>query len=445
MKLRNFKTVVAAGALSLIMMEGQAQQTKQISLKEAIDLSVAHSPNLKLSEAKISEASAALRIARDNRLPEASVSGSHIRLNSPNVKMKSANPNPGSGTSQAEPIKINSATYGLLNVSLPVYSGGKIQYGIESSRYLAEAARLDAINDRDAIMMNTINAFSNLYKAKAAVKVVRENLEGNKERVRQFTNLEKNGLLPRNDLLKANLQESNTALTLAEAENNLKLANVNMVIMLGLPDSVVLEPVITGWNTGQVKSIEDYLQLATQNRKDVEAAGLRSKAASTGVKAAKANYYPSLAVSGGYIAANAPHFLTITNAANIGVGLSYSISSLWKNAAVVDQAKSRQLEVAANVTMLADGIRMEVNQAYYNYTLSLQKIETYRTAVTQAEENYRITKNKYDNALMSTTDLLDADVAQLQAKLNIAFAEADASEAYSKLLHSTGLISAEKP
>ncbi|HTE27106.1 TolC family protein [Flavitalea sp.] len=440
MKLRNFKTVMAAGVLSLILMRGEAQQTKQLALKEAIGLSIAHSPDLKLSEAKISEASAALRIARDNRLPEASLSGSHIRLNSPNVDLKTANTNSGSGGTQAQPIKINSATYGLLNVSLPLYAGGKIQYGIESSRYLAEAARLDAINDREGIMLNTINAFSNLYKAKAAVNVVRENLEGNKERVRQFTNLEKNGLLPRNDLLKANLQESNTSLTLAEAENNLKLANANMIIMLGLPDTVVLEPVINGWNTGQVKSIEDYLQLATQNRKDVAASGLRSKAASTGVKVAKANYYPSLALTGGYIAANVPHFLTITNAANVGVGLSYSLSSLWKNAAVVDQAKSRQLQVEASAIMLADGIRMEVNQAYYNYTLSLQKIETYQSAVTQAEENYRITKNKYDNALMTTTDLLDADVAQLQAKLNFAFAEADASAAYSKLLQATGTL-----
>jgi outer membrane protein len=444
MKLRNLKSLAAATLFSIIMVKGNAQQTTQLTLKEAIDLSISHSPDLKLSEAKIGEASAALRIARDNRLPDASISGAHLRLNSPIVDLKSANTNSGSGATPAEPPSVNSATYGLLNVSVPIYAGGKIQYGIESSRFLAEAARLDAINDREAIMLNTINAFSNLYKAKAAVKVVKESLEGSKERVRQFTNLEKNGLLPRNDLLKSNLQESHTSLTLAEAENNLKLANANMNIMLGLPDTVVLEPVITGWSTTQVKSIEDYLQLATLNRKDVEALSLRSKAAGTGVKAAKANYYPSVKMTGGYIASSVPHFVTITNAVNIGVGLSYSISSLWKNAAVVDEAKSRQLQVEANAVRLADGIRMEVNEAYYNYTLSLRKIETYRTAVSQAEENYRITKNKYDNALMTTTELLDADIAQLQAKLNFAFAEADASAAYSKLLHATGLLSTDK-
>jgi outer membrane protein len=444
MKLRTFKTTLVFFTSVLLSGIGLAQEKRKLTLKEAIDLSIAHSPNLKLSEAKIQEANAALKIARENRLPEASVSGSHIRLNSPNVDLKTSSANSGgnggSGGSQTESIKVNSATYGILNVSLPLYAGSKIRYGIESSRYLAEAAKLDAVNDREDIMLNTINAFANLYKANAAVKVVRENLQGNRERVRQFANLEKNGLLARNDLLKANLQESSTSVTLLEAENNLRLANANMNIMLGLDDSVSLEPVITGWATENNRSIEDYLQLATQNRKDVEALNLRSKAAGTGVKLAKANYYPSLALTGGYIAARVPHLLTITNAANIGVGLSYSLSSLWKNNAVVDEAKSRQLQVEANAQMLADAIRMQVNQAYYDYTLSLQKIETYRTAVAQAEENYRITKNKYDNALLTTTDLLDADVAQLQARLNFAFAEADASAAYSRLLQTAGLL-----
>jgi len=444
MKSRQIKTTLVFAMMFFLFTFVQAQEKKRLTLQDAIVLSISHSPNLKLSEAKIAEANAALRIARDNRLPEAKVTGSHIRLNSPNIDLKTNTSSNGNGNTSGTP-EVKSATYGILNVSLPLYAGNKIRYGIESSRYLAEAVKLDAIADRDAIMLNTINAFANLYKANAAVRVVRENVEGNQERVRQFTNLEKNGLLARNDLLKAKLQESNTALTLYEAENNLKLANANMNIMLGLGDSTILEPITDSWSTGEKdKSIEDYLQMAIQHRKDVEALNLRNKAAKTDINIAKAAYYPSLSLTGGYIAANVPHLLTVTNAANVGVGVSYSISSLWKNHAAVDEAKARQMQIEANAGSLADGVKMEVNQAYYDYTLSLQKIITYRSAVEQAEENYRITKNKYDNALVNTTDLLDADVAQLQAKLNFVFAEADASAAYSRLLHTAGLLARDK-
>ena len=64
----------------------------------------------------------------------------------------------------------------------------------------------------------------------------------------------------------------------------------------------------------------------------------------------------------------------------------------------------------------------------------------YAKAVDQAVENYKITKNKYDNSLATTTDLLDADVARLQAKLNYTLSKTDAIVAYNKLQQTAGLL-----
>ena len=52
-----------------------------------------------------------------------------------------------------------------------------------------------------------------------------------------------------------------------------------------------------------------------------------------------------------------------------------------------------------------------------------------------------ITKNKYDNSLVTLTDLLEADVSLLQSKLNISFGKADAVLAYNKLLQTSGSLS----
>ena len=153
--------------------------------------------------------------------------------------------------------------------------------------------------------------------------------------------------------------------------------------------------------------------------------------------------YPSIGLTGGYIAASVPNLLTVYNAVNIGVGVKYSLSSLWKNKSKVEQAKARETQIAANEGILNDNIRYQVNQTYQAYLLSQKKIEVYRKAIAQAEENYKIVKNKYDNALANTTDLLDADVAQLQAKLNYAFSKSDASVAYYKLLQTAGLLQSE--
>ena len=51
----------------------------------------------------------------------------------------------------------------------------------------------------------------------------------------------------------------------------------------------------------------------------------------------------------------------------------------------------------------------------------------YEKSILQATENFRITKNKYDNNLVTITDLLEADVSLLQAKLNLSLCLIDNS------------------
>ncbi len=439
-----FTTIGILAVLTSSTLSLSAQQATKLTIPQAVDLGLKNSKNLKASAARINEAEAALKGAKENRLPDGSVSGSYIRLNSPDVDLKVKMNSGGNGSPAEQQGKVTSAVYGIVNLSLPIYAGGKIKYGIESARYLAEASRLDEKSDKEAVVLNIINAFENLYKAKAAVELVKENLGGATERVKQFTSLERNGVIPRNDLLKAELQVSNIEVSLMDAENNWKLANINMNLMLGLPETTSIDPDIS-WNTNpeKLEPVETLISKAMEQRKDLSAIGLRKKAAGSDAHAVKSEMYPSLALTGGYIAADVPNLLTVVNAMNVGVGVKYSISSLWKTNSKYQQAKSRQVETEAKESALADQIKYEVHDAYLGYLLALKKIDSYNKAVGQAAENYKIVKNKYDNTLATTTDLLDADIARLQTKLNHAFSKADAAAAYSKLLRVCGQLDNE--
>ncbi|MGN6194680.1 MAG: TolC family protein [Ginsengibacter sp.] len=432
--------------LNLFPLFAKTQDVKTLTLQQSIDLSLQNSHLLKASLAKNDEAAAVLRQAMDNRLPNASVSGTYMKLANPTIALKTKAFGGGggadtTGNKTAFP-KVNQAMYGIVNLSLPIYAGGKIKYGIESAKYLKEAATLDAENDKEAVILNTINAYVNLYKAAVTVNVVKENLNQSIQQDSVFSRLEQNGLLARNDLLKSELQTSNIELSLLDAQNNLKTATVNMNLMIGYPESTILQTDSTGFDTTiSVKTIDEYEQLALQNRKDVQALSFRRKAASTGISLAKADLYPTIALTGGYIAADIPKLLTITNAVNIGAGIQYNIASLWKAKEKIAQAKSREKEIMENEAQLSDAVRLQVNRDFENVLLSQKKTEVYKKAVIQAEENYRITKNKYNNALVNTTELLDANVALLQSKINLAVAKADVLLAYSKLLETTGILS----
>src|SRR6187200_2372911 len=430
---------------SLFSLQMAAQEKKTLSLNDAIDLGLQNSKLLKVNQAKIEEATAAAKEAVEKRLPDAKASASYLRLNAVNVELKTKNNNNGGGTSPAvEQPKVSQALYGLMNVSLPIYTGGKIRYGIESSKFLEKSAMLDAESDKDEVIQNTIEAFANLFKAKTAVRLVQENLNEAQQRTKELTGMEKNGLLARNDLLKAQLRESNMEYNLSDAENSWQLANVNMNLMLGLPTTMELVLDTSGLGKKEDNRVlDDFLNAARINRKDIAAVDLRKKAAESGVKSAKGDLYPSLALTGGYIGLDIPDFLSIPAAMNVGVGVSYNIGSLWKNKAKVQQAEARVKQLTFTEAMMDDNMQLELNKSYLSLMTNRKQIQVSAKAVEQAEENYRIVKNKFDNSLATTTDLLDADIAQLQARLSYTLSRADAFVAYHKLLQTAGLLSAE--
>ena len=421
-----------------------SQEKKTLSLKEAIDLSIKNSKQLKASQARIEQAGAQVKEAEQNRLPNFNVSGSYIRLSSANIDLKTNTSNNSGGNTNSTP-KISQALYGIANLSYPIYAGGRLKYAIESAKYLEEASKLDADNDKEAVILNTMNAYTNLYKVGATIKVIEENLASSRKRDSTFSRLEQNGLLARNDLLKTELQTSNIELSLLDAENNWRLANINMDLMLGLPENteIIIDPTIFQ-EVNPIKNIDEYEQLAIQNRKDIQALSFRRKAAGTAIKSARTEAYPTIALTGGYIAAYVPNFITITNAINAGIGIQYNLASLWKTNTRLQQAKARDQELQANEEQLNDAVRLQINRDYQNYLLSQKKIEVYQKALQQAIENYRITNNKYQNSLASVTDLLDADVALEQTKLNVETAKADAILAYDKLLQTAGLLQPAK-
>ena len=241
--------------------------------------------------------------------------------------------------------------------------------------------------------------------------------------------------------MKANLQTSNIELQLLEAKNNYNIANINMDLLLGIPETTEIEVDQNYIEEGEdMKPVEYYISTARENRKDLQALDKQRQAAALGTKSAKAENLPSIAFTGGYVAADIPKFLTIYNAVNVGVGISYNLSNIWKENSSLKQSKAREMQLAATNELLNDNIKLDVNREYQNTDYSKKRIAVFEKSAEQANENYRITKNKYDNGLATMTELLDADAAQIAANVGVINAKADAALAYRKLLQTTGTL-----
>lgn len=414
---------------------GQAQEKRKLTLKEAIEIALQNSTSANLAKTKVETAHLELDNTKNNQYPSAKISGQYMRLSSANVDS-----NIGSGNSSSEPsapLKVDQLLLGQANVSMPIFSGFKIKNNIKASESLYKAETFSKKHSDEQIGLEVVELFANLYKAQQMTDLVADNLKTAEQRVKDFTAMEENGLIARNDLLKAQLQVSNVELSLENAKKNTAIANHKLTTLLRLPE-----------NTEIAIDIEAIKQeiLANQNntseggRNDIKAMELKKAAAETEIKVAKANYYPSLSLSGGYIAFDLNNVLTVTNAMNVGVGLSYDLSSIFKNGKQVKLAKSKAKETSLSLEYMNDQVKEEVFQAEENYKLSLKQSGVYDKAVEQASENYRIVKDKYDNSLSDTNDLLEADFEQLQAKINQALSKADVAQKYYELQFASGKL-----
>ncbi|MBS1950432.1 MAG: hypothetical protein OJF59_000360 [Cytophagales bacterium] len=423
-------------------------QDNPLTLKEAFNLAIKNSKELKASKANIEIAQAKLAQAKDQALPTLKVSSMYLRLNKPTVSVAHTDAGSGGGggnSGGSNPMAIfsqmNSAGLAMVQLTEPIFSGFKIRNNRIMQGYLAEAAQYDNTTARSKVITNTARAFYQYYELLETKGMVEKNVEQAKQLVNEFTNKEKQGVLAKNDVLKAELQLNNILLTLTDVNNNIKVAEFNIQILLGLPTDKTFALDTTGmFQSPAFETAENYETAALNKRSEVKSALLQLKASDAALKIAKADYYPTLAFMGGYANIFIPNVANITNVLNGGLSLNYNFTNLIYNRHHVQEYKAQQHKIEASSEMVSDQIKMEVHRKYFDYQKSLEKIALTKKSIAQAEENYSVSKNKFNNGLMITSDYLDAYVLLLQTQINYTSAKSESMIAWYELQQATGTI-----
>lgn len=408
-----------------------AQEKKNLSLEEAIQTAVSQSTEAKLADTKVITKEFEMQTVKNKQYPDVKINGQFQRLTNADVDFKLGNASQGG----ASP-KINQLMLGNAMATVPLFAGFKVQNSIKAYQNLYEAEKFNAANTKEQLALETVKLYVALYKAQESEKLIQENIKRAEQRVTDFKAMEQNGIIARNDLLKAQLQVSNYQIALEEAKKNSNIVNFQLATLLKLPEGTQLYPDTSAFG----KNTSTTLSSDISGRNDLLAIQSQQKAAETNVKIAKGNYYPALSLMGGYIAFDLQNALTVTNAMNFGVGLSYDVTSIFKNGKDVKAAKSKAKEAEQSLEIMTDQAKIQMQQANENYLLAQKQNKVYQEAVAQASENFRIVKDKYDNGLSDTNDLLDADVQQLQSKINEAYSKADIVQKYYEVLAASGKL-----
>lgn len=417
-----------------------AQTVRKLSLPEAVQLGLENSKNLKLSQNRIDRAVAQLKTVKDEKLPTASASFAYNHAEIPTSTFDFG------GTDPLRLPKRSDAFIGTAAVQELVYGGGKFRLAEESTRLLTEVAKLDADKSAKDVSYAVINTYYALHKINQSKKVIAQNLEAIASQLKQAQRFFEQGIVTKNDVLRFQLQQANVTLSQMEAENNRKVINYNLDVLLGLPEQTELEIANPDETRSTAQNLDAYLEMGLANRQELRSLDLQNQVAENNIKNVKANVLPTVGVganlyyvnpSGKFIPPANQYIVPMT----VGANISWNIGALWNNKNKVSEARIQQKEVTLTKDLQLDQVKTEINKNYQDYQLALAKINVLETSIQQASENDRLLESKYRNNVASAIDRIDAETLLYQSKINLEIAKADAGLAYYTLLNATGKIS----
>jgi len=399
------------------------QETLNLTIEQAIASGLENSKSLhfslmkvEYSDAKSSETSALL-------YPSLKFGGSYTRLSE--VPPFQIGP---FGQLMPQKVTVSPSVFDNYNMRLtlqqPLFTGLRLINSSKVASYSAEASGQDYQKDRTDLIYNVTNAYWSLFKAIEFKKVVDENVEQVKAHLKDVQNFFNQGIVTKNEVLKVEVQLSNVQVLQIDAQNNVQLATIGLNSLIGLPLETKIDLTSKAEQTDkQYDNIKILVQKAIDSRPDIKSMELKVKAGEAGVSIAYAGWFPQIYLVGNYVYAR-PNQRIFPTQDKFNDTWDVSISAsldIWNWGTTIHQADEAQAQLAQakdGLGLLRDGITLEVTQSYLNFNQSKERIAVAEKGVSQAEENYRITDEKFKAGLALNSDLLDAEAALMQAKFN---------------------------
>lgn len=413
----------------------RSQQAYSLTLDELFRLGTENS--LRLQATRMQEVIAAdkEKTAQTSRLPDISIGATTGYIGRPTVFRQ--------GLSQPVHPDMPDWSHNYnVEVTQPIYRGGKIHYTIKRSSLEKQIATLNSTNDKAEIKLLLLGQYMDLFSLYKQKEVFARNVEESARRLEDIRRLKKEGIVTRNDELRSELQLTNDQLAYREANDNIAIVSQQLDVVLGLDETLLLQPDTALLYTAvSLESSDEYVRLAYENYPELQIARYNTRLAENDIRLSKADYLPSLSLRAANTLAR-PLSTTMedmfSNNWNIALSLSYNLSSLYRNKHKVHEAR-QYVNIRKNrEEQVRQDIRVNVKSAWIKHHEALDRVEALLLSVRQAEENYRIVRNRYLNQLSILTDLLDASSIRLEAELQLTNARTEVIYSYYQLMRSCG-------
>lgn len=433
-----FKYIFLFTSFSLTLLSSQPTQKDKappeaFSIEECIDIALRNSPLVLVAEGNVKKSELDVGDAKANLLPEVDLSGGYYIDKTYNT------------------FEWNRDHYDLdISASIQPFSSGKTYLDIERTNANLTSEREKYRLTRMDLIMEVISRYYNLIKASQMLELRVSTLE-QKEYQLEFSRAQfELGMVPRADTLKARATFEGARVDLHETDGEylIRKAELNEIMGLDLDSSISVKEVeLKNLNVPEFDSI---LTVAYENRPDVKQQKSSITAGKYNMMIAWMNRLPTLTLRGGY-SLNAERFafedlpvnrtnLDDNSDWSVGLSLSFPVFDGGVSSRAIRRANIDLNNARLEYQNLQREVELEVKSAHINLENASKKIELTERQVASAEESYEAALGMYKNGLAPITEVIDAEVALTEGRINFISSKYDFLEAEALLKKAIGVL-----
>jgi len=389
--------------------------TLSLDMTQAIDIAMENNHDLVIAKYKIDEAVSGVKSARTNFFPALKSQGSYTRLDE--IPYLDASAFGGQGK-----IYVGDDDNYDINLSLqqPIFTGFTLINNLKISNYQKSSAELMSQRTKETVRQQVTQVYWDLLSTRELVNVTQEAIRQLESHVTDLENLLQAGMVIENDLLRAELALSNVRLQDVKVRNGVRLANAALCNLLVVDQNTVIKPTEKiSVDEVALPSLDTLFRVAKAQRPDYRALDYSVKVLGKVKAIKKAAYLPQIALVANYDwkRPNREYESDFYSTWNINLIATLDVFSWGQRHHEIQKVEAQKRQLSELQSQLADYITLEVRQAYLSVQEALQEVDIANLAVTQADENYRVTSANYQAGAMTNSDLLDAQMALTQAKI----------------------------
>jgi TolC family type I secretion outer membrane protein len=319
-----------------------------------------------------------------------------------------------------------------------LFDAGATSNLVKSIRHSISSQKYDVQRTAFDIVFNVKMAFYDVLKKRDLVEVAKAGFKDAEKHLEQSKELYKEGLMPRSDVIKTEVQVSNARLEVIRADNALLLARAALATAMGQPVTTNFEVISNEKNTiSLLPPFQEALTFAYDRRPELRGTRAKIESAKANIDQVKSGFYPNISFDASYgwqQGTFSPTDRKWSAGLTVGIPIFEQLTAKSK----INQATANLNSLKATEIQALRAVELEVKQAWLSLKESMERLDVTKKTQEQAEEDLRVSEGRYKEGIGNILEVLDAQTALTQAKANNVIALYDIANSNARLDRATG-------